>query len=83
MGLVKWLFKKRPPPRVENNERRFNIRLHHGTGHVHTLQGVSSHMVNFITENIGRDEIYVQPTVIVNLREYSMAEVIEGEAPKR
>lgn len=83
MGFFKWLLKKQPPPpRLEKNEQRFNIRLHHGSGHIHTLQGVSYHMVRFITENIGRDEIYVQPTVIVNLREYSMAEVIEAEPPK-
>ena len=74
---MKWFRRPPPPPQVEQPQKLFKVTLHHRIGNAVELNNVSPKMLSFISSNLGRDEIYVQPNVIINLRDYSMAQISE------
>lgn len=80
MGLWRW--RKTKPPQVEAVGQRFDVELYHVTGNVHQVENVSPELLRFIRNNIGRDEIYAQERVVINLREYSMALIKENTGAK-
>ena len=53
----------------------YNVVLHHDNGHELTLQNVSSESVGFIRENLGRDILYSQKDIVVNLSKFSIAQM--------
>jgi hypothetical protein len=76
MKLFGWL-RRRNPPQVEQIPKAYKVILHHRTGGSLELENVSLPMITFIRNNIGRDEIYVQENIVINLRDYSMAQILE------
>jgi hypothetical protein len=76
MKLFNWS-RKQNPPQVEQIPKAYKVILHHRTGNSLELENVSLPMVTFIRNNIGRDEIYAQENIIINLRNYSMAQILE------
>lgn len=69
MGWFKW--KKPAAPRIERQV--YVVQLLHDYGHDVELPNVSEENLRFIRENLGRDQIYLQEAVTVNLRSFSFA----------
>jgi hypothetical protein len=69
MRLFDWLRRKKP--RIEHRDEEYMIRLHHDNGSTVEIH-VSERMLKFIRNNLGRDEIYVQGKLAVNLRHYAL-----------
>jgi hypothetical protein len=68
--------KKNKKPRVPMMEQKtYILRFMHDFGHEMELKDVSEDSLNFIRENLGRDEIYVQDRVFINLKSYSWVTV--------
>lgn len=65
--------KKRIPPRMEH--KTYTVRLMHDFGHEMEINNVSEDSLRFIRNNLGRDEIYVQDTICINLKSYSWANI--------
>jgi hypothetical protein len=61
--------KKQAAPRMER--RVYEVKLLHDFGHDIVLPNVSEENLRFIQENIGRDLIYTQELMGVNLRSFS------------
>lgn len=80
MGL--WPWRKAKAPKVEAAGQRFDVDLYHVTGNIHQVENVSPELLKFIRNNIGRDEIYAQERVVINLREYSMALIKDNTGAK-
>lgn len=75
MKIFGWL-RRIPPPQIEQKQMSYKVSLCHRTGNVLEIENVSDKMVLFIKSNIGRDQIYEQQSIAINLRDYSMAQII-------
>ena len=69
------MFRLRRAARIEEQPKRHDIKLFHDTGSDILLPGVSEKNLKFICNNLGRDVIYVQDKITVNLGKFSIAMV--------
>jgi len=70
-----WFSKKKPklPPLVKS-PTVYVIDLHHENGTVITLRDVVEEHFQFLKENVGRDAIYTQDEISVNLRNFCIVQ---------
>ena len=66
-------WKKTKPIRLEHT--RSTITLLHDTGHEVIISNITEKNLEFIRENIGRDVIYAQDDVYINLNKFSYATI--------
>lgn len=56
---------------------RYKVTLLHDTGHQVIISNISEKNLIFIRQNIGKDVIYAQDDVYINLNKFSYASVVK------
>ena len=71
MGIFAWFNKEKSL----KEERKYTVILHHNSSFTIQVTNISKESLIFISVNIGRDAVYLSEKVIINLREFCIAEV--------
>ncbi len=72
MSIFAWFNKKKSI----KEEKRYTVTLHHNSSFTIQVTNISKTSLTYIGANIGRDAVYLSEKVIINLREFCIAEVI-------